>query len=87
MPGLRPFSPPDEIVSQRLITAGVSPDSAVTLREELFGASETVSSTMYTLPKGDKTIPENLYQLLVRTSGTETEITWQDIPQAAMPCG
>ncbi len=80
MPGLRPFSPPAEIITQRLITAGVPQDSAVTYREDLFGASETVSPTMYTLPRNDQTIPQNQYQLLVRTSGTETEITLpQDI--------
>jgi len=80
MPGLRPFSPPPEVVTQRLITAGVSQDSALTFREELFGASETVSPSMYTLPKNDQTIPANQYQLLARTSGTETEITLpQDI--------
>ena len=80
MPGLRPFSPPDEIVIQRLIRAGVPEDSARAYREQLFGASEVVSSRLYTLKDRDPTLPQNHYRLLVASRGTETQIVLpQDI--------
>jgi hypothetical protein len=75
LPGLRPFSPPDSVVVGRLIRAGVPPDSALTYREELFGANETVENSLYTLHQNDPLLPVNRYSILVRTSGPETEIT------------
>ena len=77
MPGLRPFSPPEDIVVRRLIDAGVPEDSALTDRERLFGSAEVVDSRLYTLKDTDQTLPTNHYRLLVTTRGTETQIVLQ----------
>ncbi|MFQ5600159.1 MAG: hypothetical protein ACE5G2_06355 [Candidatus Krumholzibacteriia bacterium] len=82
LPGLRPFGPPPEIVSLRLRRAGVDSADAYdpATRDSLFGEVETVRRTMYTLAADDPTIPKNRYQILVRISGAETQITLpQDI--------
>jgi hypothetical protein len=84
MPGVRPFSPPPEIVSERLRSAGIDSSQSIERREELFGVAETVQPRLYTLPRNDPNLPRNRYQILVRTSGTETSITLpQDIVEGS----
>jgi hypothetical protein len=76
LPGLRPFSPPDQIVAQRLLDAGIAGADV----DSVFGQSERVPPTLYTLPRNDANIPSRKFAIEVRTTGTETEITLpQDI--------
>jgi hypothetical protein len=85
MPGLRPFSPPDEIVSLRLQSAGIDSARAWSpaSRDTLFGRGERVDKNLYILPD-DGLLPGDQFDLLVRTTGTETEITLpQDIEEGS----
>lgn len=74
LPGTRPFSPPDNVVIQRLITAGVSETVARDSVAVLFPESERVPSTLYTLPANDANLPVGRYRIEVVSSGTESEI-------------
>jgi hypothetical protein len=70
MPGPRPFSPPDAIVIQRLISGGVAPAEATI---DKF-ANERVDPSLYTLPPSDPSLPHLEYQLAAVTTGTQTDI-------------
>jgi len=80
LPGIRPFSPPEATLRDRLLSAGVSPDSAANFLDTIFPLSERVDRTLYTLPANDQFLPRATYRIEATTTGTETEITLpQDI--------
>jgi hypothetical protein len=72
LPGLRPFSPPDEVLLQRLASA-IGDISNIDLNE-VFPPSERVSSTLYTLPEGDAKIPSRTYRMDARVASGDREI-------------
>jgi hypothetical protein len=74
LPGPRPFSPPDSIVIERLVAAGVTRADATTNLGTLFGG-ERVETSLYTLPERDPGIPALRFQMEAVTSGAQTDIT------------
>jgi hypothetical protein len=70
LPGVRPFSPPAEIVRQRLQSA--LPAGTV-LADSLFGPEERLPERLYRLPSDDPDLPHR-YRIDVTTTGTESEI-------------
>ena len=74
MPGVRPFSPPDSKIIERLISAGVPAGDAQANFEALFGA-EVVDEALYTLPATDSRIPSLVYNVETVTTGTQADIT------------
>jgi hypothetical protein len=66
LPGARPFSPPDDIPQERLVSSGLPPALVATALDSLFGADERVPRFLYTLSAEDPALPRGLYRIEVR---------------------